>query len=217
MNIHMSIRILLADDHPLIREGIRTILATEPAFTLVGEGTDGVTTQRLCQELLPDILLLDLHMPGAPAMETLAFVRHCCPTVKVLVLSAYDDDAYVRGAMAAGVAGYVLKEDAVESVVQAIHIVMQGGTWLSRGVVAKLAQPTTLEAMQQEMPDLNEQEQHILKLLAQGQENSQIADELALAEQTVRNYISRLYTKLEVRTRGEAIIWAREHGFGQHR
>jgi DNA-binding NarL/FixJ family response regulator len=201
-----AIRVLLADDHPLVRAGIRSVLTAEEDIALVGEAADGDQVQRLCQELEPDILLLDLNMPGPPPFETVAYLRQHCPAVKVLVLTAYDDDAYVRGLTAAGVAGYVLKDEAVETVVRAIRVVVQGKSWFSQPVVEKLVRLKTEEAV------LTDRERQILSLIAQGRNNSQIAVELDLAEQTVRNYVSQIYTKLGVDTRVQAVVWARERG-----
>src|SRR5512145_495709 len=129
------IHVLLADDHPLVRSGIRATLTAAPDMLVVGEAIDGNEAQSRCLELQPDILLLDLRMPGPAPLETMAYLRKHCPQVKVVVLTAYDDDAYVRGMMAAGVAGYVLKDEATEAIVRAIRTVMQGDRWLSRMVV----------------------------------------------------------------------------------
>jgi DNA-binding NarL/FixJ family response regulator len=201
-----AIRVLLADDHPLVRAGIRSVLIAEEDIALVGEAVDGDQVQRLCQELEPEILLLDLNMPGPSPFETVAYLRQHCPAVKVLVLTAYDDDAYVHGLMRAGVAGYVLKDEATETVVRAIRLVVQGKSWFSQPVVEKLVRLKTEEAI------LTDRERQILSLIAQGRDNSQIAVELDLAEQTVRNYVSRIYTKLGVDTRVQAVVWARERG-----
>lgn len=199
-----KIRVLLADDHPLVRTGLRTTLSSEIDIDLVAEATDGNETQSLCRKLQPDVLLLDLNMPGSSPYETIVYLREHCPTTKVLILTAYDDDAYVRGLAAAGVMGYVLKDEAPETIIQAIRAVMQDRMWFSQPIVEKLAH--------QEMEDtpLTEREQQILCLIAQGLDNVQIAAELGLAKQTVRNYVSQIYTSLGVASRGEAIIWARE-------
>ena len=199
-------RVLLADDHPLVRTGLRTTLTVEIDIDLVAEATDGNEVQSLCRELQPDVLLLDLNMPGPTPYETIAYLREHCPATKALILTAYDEDAYVRGLAAAGVMGYVLKDEAPETVIQAIRAVMQGQMWFSQPIVEKLAC--------QEIEDtlLTEREQQILCLIARGLDNVQIAAELDLAKQTVRNYVSRIYTNLGVASRGEAIIWARERG-----
>jgi len=207
-----TISVLLADDHPLVRAGMRTTLTAEPDIVLVGEATDGYEAQRLCEELQPNVLLLDLNMPGPRPVETVGWLRQVFPNIKVLVLTAYDDDAYVRGLLSAGVAGYVLKDEAPETVVHAIRAVVRGGSWFSRSVVDKLVRQRTQAPNGLEEETLTDREQQLLAMIAQGWDNTRIAAELNLAEQTVRNYISRLYQKMGVRTRGEAIVWARERG-----
>jgi DNA-binding NarL/FixJ family response regulator len=206
------IRVLLADDHPLVRSGIRATLTAEPDLTLVGEATNGREAQHLSRELEPDVLLLDLSMPGPRPAETAAYLREHCPEVRVLVLTAYDDDAYVRGVAAAGVAGYVLKDEATETVVRAIRAVVRGDAWFSQPIAEKMAQ---MEYGRAAEPALTERERQILDLMAQGCDNAHIAAELCLAEQTVRNYVSTIYKKLEVGSRAKAVVWAREHGLGQ--
>lgn len=205
------IRVLLADDHPLVRSGIRATLTAEADVQLAGEAIDGSEAQKLCLQLRPDVLLLDLNMPGPRPVETVAYLQQHCPHVKVLVLTAYNDDAYVRGLLAVGVTGYVLKDEAPETVIQAIRTVMQGGTWFSRSVMQNLAQPGRAGGHRTEQHTFSERDRQLLKMIAQGWDNVRIAGELNLAEQTVRNYISRLYSKLGLSSRGEAIIWAREH------
>jgi DNA-binding NarL/FixJ family response regulator len=204
------IRIVLADDHPLIRSGLRARLEAEPDLVVAGEAADGDEAQLLCQGGEIDVLVLDLHMPGPPAQATVLFVREHCPGVRVLVLTAYDDDAYVRGLVAAGVAGYVLKDEAPDALVQAVRTVAHGGTSFSQSVMAVLTH--SVRAGEPDQPALSERERELLDLLTRGWDNARLAQELGLGEQTVRNYLSRLYTKLGVRTRSEAIVWARDRG-----
>lgn len=203
------IRVLLADDHPIIRAGLRRTLEVEPDIVVVGEASNGDETRLLCESLRPSVVVLDLNMPGPPAVETLRAIRIVYPKICVLMLTAYDDNAYVRGLVQAGAMGYVLKDEAPEALVQAVRSVAQGGTWFSKPVVAHLLQAETPN--QADEPQLTERERQIMRLVAQGWDNARIAEDLYLSEQTVRNYVSRLYGKIGVQTRAEAVIWAREH------
>lgn len=203
-----SIRVLLADDHPLIRAGLRTTLETEPDIVVAGEASDGDEARRQCETLQPDVLVLDLNMPGSAAVETLASVHQSCPGTRVLMLTAYDDDAYVRGLVQAGAVGYVLKDEAPEALVQAVRSVAKGGTWFSEAVVARLVLPSPRDG---NLPQLTQRELQIMGQIARGWDNARIAEELGLSEQTIRNYVSRLYGKIGVQTRAEAVVWSRDH------
>jgi DNA-binding NarL/FixJ family response regulator len=203
-----QIRVLLADDHPLIRAGIRTILTAEPDVRLVGEAIDGDDAQRLCRTLQPDVLLLDLNMPGPSPVETVAAIRSDCPALHVLVLTAHDDDAYVRALVAAGVDGYVLKDDATEAVVRAIHSVMQGDTWFSRPVMDKLAQPQARGALPSTKPTLTTRELEVLRLVVAARTNQEIARALGISVKTVEKHLAELFTKLGVASRVEAAVQA---------
>ena len=207
-----KIRVLLADDHPLVRAGIRATLMAQDDLELVGEAADGDQVQQLCQTQSPDVLLLDLHMPGPSALQTVAFLRERLPAIRVIMLTAYDDDAYVRSLVAAGAVGYILKDEAPEVVVRAIRTVMHGDTWFSRAIIEKLNQPSA-QILQVGDAELTERERELLAMIGQGCDNAQIAETLSLAEQTVRNSISRLYAKLGLTSRAQAIIWTRERGF----
>ncbi len=207
-----TIRVLVADDHPLMRAGIRATLAAEPDLTLVGEAADGAEAQRLCRELEPDVLLLDLNMPGPSTFETVAFLREHCPQMKVVMLTAYDDDIYVHGLVAAGVAGYVLKDEIEEAMVRAIRTVMQGDTWFSQSVVEKLAQLAANEAPLDEQPALTKREVEVLRLLARGYSNARIAQELGIRGPTVRFHLRNIYDKTGLQSRTEAVAWAIQQG-----
>lgn len=203
-----TISVLLADDHPLVRTGIGTVLKMEADLVLVGEAPNGYETRRLCEILSPDVLLFDLNMPGPPPIETVEFLKQRCPHVKILVLTAYDDDAFVCSLVTAGVRGYILKDEATQVIVQAIRTIIQGGSWFSRTVLEKLAQASVGRLG---TPVLTFRERQLLNFIAQGWSNTRIAMQMGLAEQTVRNYASRLYIKLGVQSRAEAIIWSQEH------
>ncbi len=205
-----KIRIALADDHPFIRAGLRSTLTAEDDLVLVGEAADGHELRQLCHASEPDVVLLDLNMPGPPGVQTVLYLREHLPQIKVIVLTAYGEDAYVRRLVGAGAAGYILKDEATDVVVQAIHAVMRGDVWFSPAVAEKLG--PTGQAPQVGRSELTEREHEILCMIAEGRDNVRIAEALGLAEQTVRNYVSQLYAKLGVQSRPEAIIWARERG-----
>ncbi len=206
-----KIRVLLADDHPLVRAGIRATLAAEEDLVLVGEAADGNAVRQLCHTCEPDVLLLDLNMPGPPGVQTVVYLREHLPQIKVLVLTAYDEDAYVRRLVGAGAVGYILKDEAPEVVVRAIRAVMRGDAWFSQAVAEKLLQPPG-QALPVGGVELTAREREMLCMIAQGRDNARLGEALGLAEQTVRNYVSRLYSKLGVQSRAEAIVWARERG-----
>lgn len=200
-----SIRVLIADDHPLVRAGLYYSLASEPDLSVVAEATSGDEVQRLCQECQPDVLVLDLRMPGSPALETMAYVRQHCPETKVLMLTAYDDEAHERGLVEAGASGYLLKEEAPATVSDAIRAVARGATWFSQSVAEKLAHPT-------EFSELTPRERQVLKLVAQGNTNQQVSQMLQTAEVTVRFHLRNIYSKIGVESRAQAVRWAMQHG-----
>ena len=206
-----AVRVLLADDHPLVRSGIRATLENEASVALVGEATNGAEAQQMCLSLRPDIMLLDLSMPGPSPLETIAHVREQHPDTRILILTAYDDDAYIRGLMGAGIDGYLLKDEATEALVSAIITIQSGGTWFSRAVAQKMFEWRSGE--KSAAFDLTKREEEMLSGIAQGWDNRRIAKEYELAEQTVRNYISRIYDKLNLHSRAEVVVWAREQGF----
>ena len=203
-----SIRVVIADDHPLIRAGLQSSLTSETDLLVIGEAANGEETQRLCEDHQPDVLLLDLRMPGPSALETLDYLRQHSPHTRVLMLTAFDDEAHVRGLVEAGVAGYMLKEEAPATVSEAIRAVMQGCTWFSQSVAQRLAMPT-------ESPTLTPREQEVLRLLAHGGTNQKIAEELCVAEITVRFHLRNIYSKIDADTRAQAVRWAMQHGLGE--
>ncbi len=210
-----TIRVLIADDHPLILRGIHETLSRADDIALVGEATRGEEAQRLCAKLRPDVLLLDLQMPGATAVETLAHVRMQCPETRVIILTAYDDDVYVRRMLAAGVAGYVLKDEVSQVLTTAIRSVMHGGRWLSDRVLSALTIGTRHSSPDADEPVLSEREQQLLRCLMEGMRDKEIAQVLHLPARRVRDELSRkLYATLGVEARTQAVAWGWKHGYG---
>ena len=208
-----TIRVAIADDHPLMRSGIRSTLEHASDIAVVGEAVDAQEALALCKKDPPDVLLLDLSMPGPSPLALLKQLREAAPDTNVIIVTAYDDAVYVRGLIDAGVAGYVLKDETSEALVSAVRAVHQGGTWFSRSVFGKLRQAG---AQQDQLTALTPRERDVLELVAQGKSNVGISDELNLAKQTVRNYVSQIYDKLNLSSRVELAVWARERGFGRN-
>lgn len=209
-----AVRVLLAVAQPVVGIGIRALLAREPDLAVVGETTNGPEAQRLCHDLQPDVLVLDLRAFEPAPFEALAALRGQCPEMRVLVVSARDEHDAIQRAVASGALGYLLKDDATALIVQAIRAAAQGSAYFSPCVWDKLAHPHIAALAPIDRLGLTDREQQLLHLLAEGKKNAEIARELKLGKQTVRNYAGRLYHKLDVHTHDEAVIWAREHGFG---
>jgi DNA-binding NarL/FixJ family response regulator len=209
------IRILIADDHSVLRMGLRMLLEAEPDMEVVGEAGEGEEALVLAEEHSPDILLLDLTMPGKGGLDVLGEVSTRCPDTRVLVLTMHDDSSYLREALAAGAAGYVLKRAADIELITAIRAVYRGGSYLHpdhmRGLLGGDGEPSQRERQQAEA-GLSPRELEVLRLVALGYTNRQAADEMGLSVKTVETYRSRLMTKLEMSSRAELVRYALERG-----
>lgn len=194
------IRIIIADDHPLIRMGLQLTLSQAPDMEIVAEADNGQDALRCCEELSPDILLLDISMPGPSTVCLVENLLNQCSQTKILILTAHDDEIYVRNLIAQGVAGYVLKDEVPDTLIRAIRSVIEGDTWFSKRVVDILSSPSLMNEK-----NLTEREIEVFNLLVRGKSNCQIAAELEIAEGTVKNHIMNIYKKLEVHSRAEAI------------
>ena len=195
-----------------MRAGIRTTLGNEEDIAVVGEAADGEQARHLCLQLQPDVLLLDMQMNGPPATSTVAFLRERCPRVRVLVLTAYDDDIYVQGMLAIGVSGYVLKDDVPEALVRALRAVMRGDTWFSGRVLRNLALKRATAPLQGEDTRLTASEVEIVHLLVAGEADREIGQALHMSERTVRYHLRGIYDKLGVKTRVAAAVRATQLG-----
>jgi len=215
------IRVLVADDHPVFRRGMRAILGAEPEIELVGEATDGEGAVALALELRPDVILMDLNMPGVSGIEATRRVLEVSPDVAVLMLTMFEDDKSIFAAMRAGAHGYVLKGADGAETLRAIHAVANGEAIFSPEITRRFTgyfaapggDPRTAAA--QVFPSLTEREHEILSLMAGGYTNTAIASRLYLSPKTVRNYVSNIFTKLQVSDRPQAIVRAREAGLGE--
>lgn len=211
------IRVLIADDHPLFRFGISALLTTLPDVELVGEATTGDEAIHLAETLEPDVILMDVQMPGINGVEATRRILQAHPRISILVVTMFDDDASVFTAMRAGARGYLLKDAEKSTIVRAIRAVSQGEAIFSPSIATRLIDFfAAAPAVPREVfPALTEREREILGLIAQGHSNTTIARELALSAKTVANYVSAIFNKLQVADRSEAIVRARDGGLGR--
>lgn len=207
--------VLIADDHPLFRKGLRALLSATPDFDIVGEATTGQEAVELAAELQPDVILMDLQMPGINGVEATRQILHTSPHIRILVVTLFEDDASVFTALRAGARGYVLKDAQEGEMLRAIRAVGSGEAIFSPVVATRLidyfAMPRPNIA-QELFPTLTEREREILQLIARGSSNSDIAKHLSLSGKTVSNYISNIFGKLQVTDRAQAVIRARDAG-----
>jgi len=212
-----SLRVLVADDHPVFRSGLGALLGTEDGVEVVGEAATGLEAVRLVAEMQPDVVVMDLHMPELDGVAATRQIVHDSPHVAVLVLTMFDDDDSVFAAMRAGARGYVLKGTNQAEVVRAVHLVGAGGAMFGPAVAQRVIEffsrprPTTVAVA---FPQLSDREHEILDLVAQGQSNTSIASRLGITDKTVRNHVSNIFTKLAVADRAQAVVRAREAGLG---
>jgi DNA-binding NarL/FixJ family response regulator len=214
-----TLRVLIADDHPLFRHGIAALLVASPEFQVVGEARSGEEVVTLAEQLQPDVILMDIRMPGISGIDATRKILHTSPHIRILMVTMSEDNASVFAAMRAGARGYVLKEAQKDDMLRAIRAVGRGEAIFSPAVASRLidffAAPMPL-APPLAFPELTEREREILTLIAQGHSNPAIAERLVLSSSTVRNYVSNIFSKLQVVDRAQAIIRAREAGLGYH-
>ena len=210
------LRVLLADDHAVVRKGIREFLEAGGEITVIAEASDGRTAVRLAAEHRPDVAVLDVQMPGINGIEATRQIKATHPHVRILILTAYDDDPYVFALLRAGADGYVLKNTDPDELVRAVKQVAAGGKVLAPDIAAKVvAQVTTGKpaAAQEQVEPLTERELAVLRLAAQGWTNKAIAAELKISDRTVQGHLANIYGKLGVTTRTEAVTKALKFGW----
>jgi DNA-binding NarL/FixJ family response regulator len=212
----VTIRVLLADDHPVVRRGLAALLGTLPDFEVVGEAVDGEEAIREAQLTRPDVVLMDVRMPGIDGVAATRRLRETVPDAAVLVLTMYDDDATVFTAMQAGARGYLLKGAEQDEIADAIRAVVRGQAIFGPGIASRLldhfANPPA--PAEDPFPELTPREREILELLAEGRRTADIAGALHLSPKTVSNNLTTIFAKLEVADRTAAVIRARERGLG---
>jgi DNA-binding NarL/FixJ family response regulator len=222
MNMRLEeIRLVLADDHAVVRSGTRELLEQQPDLKIVGEASDGEEAIRLAHELKPDVMVMDVRMPKMSGVEATKRIKAECPEVKVLVLTAHDDDEYVFALLQAGANGYLLKTAEIEELVRAIRTVAAGQPALAPEVTGKVVAQFTsgkgLPEILTEPPDnydgLTERELSILRLVGQGMSNKQIGKKLFISDRTVQAHLSNIFSKLGVNSRTEAVMHAVRRGW----
>jgi DNA-binding NarL/FixJ family response regulator len=213
------IRVLIADDHRLFRQGLRQICETVGGFEVVGEAENGQVAVDLARQLKPDVILMDINMPVLDGVQATSFITENTQDVRVIILTMYRQDRYVFEAIKAGARGYLLKDIDEEELVKAVRVVQQGEALIDPGLAAKLlnefrrmgtATPETEPAER-----LTQAEMDVLRLVAQGEDNKTIAEQLGLTERTVANRLSDVYQKLHVNNRTQAALFALRRGWAQ--
>ena len=215
-----AIRVLIADDHPVYRDGLARLLSDLGGFDVVGAAADGEEAVTLASVLTPDVIVMDLRMPRLDGIEATRRITNASPHVRIVVLSMFEDDELVFAAVRAGARGYLLKDADDEQVGAVVRGIARGEAIFGPGTAQRLLELLTTSssfaapASSETFPELTSRERQVLELVAQGRRNSDIAGSLFLSERTVRNYVSNIFTKLQVADRAQAIAAARDAGIG---
>ncbi len=202
------ISVLLADDHHMVRAGIRQLLEAEGDIQVIAEASDGAEAQALIQQHKPDVAVLDIQMPKASGIEVTRWVRSHRPEVGVLILTAYDDDPYVMAVLQAGANGYVLKTARPEELVQAVHDVNEGKSALDPAITRKLMSSLFKGPKDTAVEELTDREHDVLRLAAKGYTNKAIGVQLAISDRTVQGHLAHIFAKLQATSRTEAVMRA---------
>jgi len=209
------VQVLLVDDHPVMRAGVRTLLDAEPDLLVVGEANDGTAAVRLADELSVDVVLMDVSLPGLSGAEATKRLLVSAPTVRVLALSAHEDVSFARMLLDAGAVGYALKRSACDELVRAVRIVASGGTYVDPSLAARLVNTGGRRQGPAGLPvvSLSEREAEVIRLIAQGHTAKEMAASLGLSPRTLETYKARAMSKLNLRSRADLIRYALKSGW----
>jgi two-component system, NarL family, response regulator LiaR len=207
------VRVMLVDDHAVVRQGLRTFLDLQENITVVGEARDGVEALKVVHECSPDVVLLDLIMPRMDGIETVRRMKAARPQTQIIVLTSFGDDQKVFAAIRAGATGFLLKDVSPGDLALAIHAAQRGEASLAPGIATKLMQEIAVGGSPaNDEQSLTEREYAVLALIAQGRSNKQISEELSISEKTVKTHVSNILTKLHLEDRTQAAIYALREG-----
>lgn len=212
------VRVVVADDHPIVRDGLSALLASHSAVDLVGVAVDGTMAVQLADELQPDVIVMDLHMPGTSGIDAIGRIARTSPHIAVLVLTMLEDDDSLFAAMRAGARGYLVKGATQEEILGAVLAVSRGEAVFGPAIASRVLDYFFREPpgrISQLFPELTDRERQVLELIAQGLANPAISTRLGLSDKTVRNYVSNIFSKLHVADRARAIVVARDAGLGR--
>ncbi|MFE2070337.1 response regulator [Streptomyces sp. NPDC059467] len=214
----MSVRVVLADDQPLVRSGLRVIMADHPDLEVVGEAATGAEAVQLVRDASPDVVVMDIRMPGMDGIEATRLITAGSTTTRVLVLTTFDEDDHVYGALRAGASGFVVKDMALDDILAAIRVVAAGDALIAPGVTRRLiadfiGRPAAVpERSPGPVEGITEREREVLTLVGRGRSNAEIAEDLFITVATAKSHVSRLLTKLGARDRVQLVITAYETG-----
>ncbi len=212
-----KLRVFVADDHAVLRDGLKALVRAEPDMEIVGEADNGRTTYEKAKELVPDVVLMDISMPDLSGVQATELLKRDCPSIKILILTAYKEKGYLDRLLKVGASGFVLKFSAAEELIGAIRLVAAGGIYLDPEMADRITEGYVRSHLKGEMRqrELSTREEEVLRLIAQGYSNKEISNQLKIAVKTVESHKANLMQKLELRNRTEIVRYAVRQGWLQ--
>lgn len=213
-----KLRIFLADDHAVVREGLKSLINSQPEMEVTGEADTGRTAWQQVKGCQPDVVVVDISMPDLNGVEVTERLKRDCPDVKVLALTVHEDTSYLRQLLQAGASGYLLKRAAAEELIRAIRVVATGGVYIDPALAGKIVEGYVRKQSSQVIPQdvsLSDRETEVLRLIARGHSNKEIANQLRISVRTVETYKTRLMEKLDLRSRADIVSYALQQGWLQ--